>query len=75
MNNTKVNIDLFSKDEEKKLMDLFYVDQLKYHNDVKIADHNLVCFKQELEQLKKMYYKEITVCLTDKTASLLECDN
>ena len=70
--NKETNIELFSKEDEKKLVDQFYVDQLKYHNDVKVADHNLVCFKEELEQLKKMYYKEIADFLTIETNSLIE---
>ena len=68
----KGGIELFSPTERKKLLNIFYVAQLKLHNDPLIADASLKSLKDELQRLDNQYYKEIAVLIADTTEALLE---
>lgn len=65
MKQKEENIDLFSKEERKKLLDKFYVEQLKYHNDPKIADRNLANFKKQLEEIDREYHEKLFAFLIE----------
>ena len=70
--NNEKNIILFSEEGRKKLLDLFYKDQLSAHHDKKTADETLSGFKEELKIINASYYAKISIFLSNTLYAKLQ---